>query len=139
MTDETKKTESGVRMTAVAPQFVVRDVVATAEYYRDVLGFRILGFFGEPTVFAMVVRDVAEIHFGKADDGAAVASNRDRRKISSDAYIWVNDVNALHAELKRRGAKIAGEPVMRPYKCYELEVDDLNGFRLVFSQDFSQA
>jgi catechol-2,3-dioxygenase len=33
----------------IAPQLVVKDVVQTAEYYRDVLGFSVLGYFWEPS------------------------------------------------------------------------------------------
>jgi len=35
-----------VRLTTISPVFIVPDVVAAAEYYRDVLGFRILGISG---------------------------------------------------------------------------------------------
>ena len=38
------------KLTGIAPQFVVPNVVGTAEYYRDKLGFEILGFFAEPPV-----------------------------------------------------------------------------------------
>ncbi len=38
----------------ISPQFVVPDVVAAAEYYRSVLGFRILGYFLDPPVYAIV-------------------------------------------------------------------------------------
>jgi hypothetical protein len=41
----------------------VPDVVTAAEYYRDVLGFRILGYFLDPPVYAIVARDSVEIHF----------------------------------------------------------------------------
>jgi hypothetical protein len=34
----------------ISPQFVVPDVVAAAEYYRDVLRFRTLGYFLDPPV-----------------------------------------------------------------------------------------
>ena len=70
-----------VRLTTICPQFVVPDVVAAAEYYRDVFGFRILGYFLDPPVFAMVGRDTAEIHFGKADGGALPPPNVSRRSI----------------------------------------------------------
>jgi len=115
----------------------VPDVVAAAEYYRDVLGFQVLGYFLDPPVYAMVGRDVAVIHFGKADHGVVPSSNQTRRRgLGIDAYIWVNDLQALHAELKQRGAKIVEGPVERIYHCLELVVDDLFGFRLVFSMDF---
>jgi catechol 2,3-dioxygenase-like lactoylglutathione lyase family enzyme len=35
----------------------VPDVVATAEFYRDKLGFELLGYFLDPPVYAMVRRD----------------------------------------------------------------------------------
>jgi len=99
---------------AVCPQFIVPDVVASAEHYRDVLGFKILGYFLDPPVFAMVARDDVEIHFGKSDNGAAPSPNVARRGIATDAYIWVNDLGALHAELKGRSAKIL-EPQFSAY------------------------
>ena len=131
------QTKAAAKLTAICPQFIVPDVVATAEYYRDVLGFKILGYFLDPPVFVMVSRDAAEIHFGKIDAGADPSPNLTRRKgLGIDAYIWVNDLHAFHAELKDRGAKIIEGPVQRVYKCLELVVEDLNGFRLVFAMDY---
>jgi catechol 2,3-dioxygenase-like lactoylglutathione lyase family enzyme len=129
-----------VRLTTISPQFVVPDVVAAAEYYRDVLGFRILGYFLDPPVFGMVGRDTVEIHFGKASDGVLPSPNSQRRGrgLGLDAYIWVNDLDPLHAELNGRGAKIIEAPVMRIYKCYEMVVEDNFGFRLCFSMDYSR-
>ena len=130
------QTKAAAKLTGISPEFIVPDVVAAAEYYRDVLGFQILGYFADPSVYAMVQRDAAVIHFGKADDGAVPSSNQARRRgLGIDAYIWVDDLHALHAELKGRGAKIIEGPVQRVYNCLELLVDDLNGFRLVFSMD----
>jgi catechol 2,3-dioxygenase-like lactoylglutathione lyase family enzyme len=117
------------------PHFVVADVVAAAEYYRDIFGFTIMGVYFEPPVFAMVGRDDIVIQFGKADRGETVAPNRTRRGEALDAYIWVDDVEALHAELKAKGAKILEGPVLRFYRCYELVVEDAFGFCLVFSKD----
>ena len=122
-----------VEFKSVAPSFVVADVVATAEYYRDVLGFEILGFFADPPVFAMVGRGGVEIHFGKAD-AEPQRSNLELRKISSDAYVWVDDVEALFQELKTSSADIIEAPTRRIYDCVEMEVRDCNGFKLVFSQ-----
>lgn len=133
------KSKPAVRLTTVSPQFVVPDVVAAAEYYRDVLGFRILGYFLDPPVFAMVARDTVEIHFGKASDGVLPSPNSERRGrgLGLDAYIWVNDLDPLHEELKARGAKIVEAPALRVYKCYEMVVEDNFGFRLCFSMDHS--
>ncbi|MGA2098039.1 MAG: glyoxalase superfamily protein [Candidatus Acidiferrum sp.] len=126
-----------VRFKMVNPVFVVSDVAVAAEYYRDVLGFKILGYFLDPPVFAMVARDEVEIHFAKTDDGAVPSPNVARRRIAVDAYIWVNDLDSLHAELKSRGATIVEPPTLRVYKCYEMVVADHFGFRLAFSMDYS--
>ena len=123
-----------VEFKSVAPSFVVSDVVATAEYYRDVLGFKILGYFGEPTVFAMVARGGVEIHFGRAD-AEPQRSNLELRKISSDAYIWVNDADALYKEFKAKGVKVTREIENTFYGCRDFDIEDCNGYVLCFGQD----
>jgi hypothetical protein len=42
--EKTRLTEASTRILAAAPQFAVQDVVRTAEYYRDVLGFHIASY-----------------------------------------------------------------------------------------------
>jgi uncharacterized glyoxalase superfamily protein PhnB len=136
MSNGSTNTAKKARLQRTDPQFVVPDVVAAAEYYRDVFGFKILGyFFGEPPAFAMVGRDDVVIQFGRIDKGQTVAPNRKRRGESIDAYVWADDVDALYAELKAKGAKILEAPVLREYKCYELTVEDAFGFCLVFAKD----
>lgn len=117
----------------VAPQFVVPDVVQTAEYYRDKLGFKILGYFAEPPVFAMVGRDGVEIHFGKAD-GEVRFNETLRRGVGSDAYIFVDDVHALYDEFTASGVEVIEGPVRRVYNCVEITVRDCNGYQLAFGE-----
>lgn len=89
MTDEstdTSKPASG-RLQSIAPQFTVPDVVHTAEYYRDVWGFRIAGYWQDPPVFAIVERDGIEVFFNQASPDTAPRPARTFRD-------WVTD----HAE-----------------------------------------
>lgn len=123
--------ENKAKLTAIAAQFLVPDVVATAEYYRDKLGFKILGYFADPPVYAMVSRDVAEIHFGEVDDVPS-QSNSVRRSISCDAYIWTDDLNALFEELTARGADIVEGPIKRIYGSTEFTVRDCDDHIVVF-------
>ena len=58
-----KQARDGCRMNRVAPYFLVGDVFATAEFYRDVLGFTFDEFFGEPPSFTIVKRDDVRIMF----------------------------------------------------------------------------
>ena len=123
-----------VRFTGLAPQFVVPDVVRTAEYYRDKLGFEILGYFLDPPVYAMVRRGNAEIHFGKADGNITQVNEDVRKGLGLDAYIFVSDINALHLELLANGVEIAEGPIKRIYDCVEIKIKDCNGFQLVFGE-----
>jgi len=116
---------------SIAPQLVVPDVVAAAEYYRDVFGFHILGYFAEPPVYSIVARDGVEIHFGKAQ--AAGTSNSSVRSGSFDVYIWVTDVAAIFEELTASGADILEGPVKRIYESTEVVVRDCSGFVLTFA------
>lgn len=125
--------ESHVQLKSVAPQFVVPDVVRTAEFYRDQLGFTILGYFADPPVFAMVARDGVEIHFGKADGDTVRLNDAVRKGLGTDAYIWVSDIDALFEELSGREVEIVEGPVKRIYECTEVVVKDCNGFQLVFA------
>lgn len=120
-----------VEFRRLATQFVVEDVVGTAEYYRDVLGFEILGYFAEPPVYAMVARGAAEMHFGKAD-GESRASTTTIRRVGFDAYIWVDDIQGLFDEMKAAGADIVEGPVRRIYESTEVVIRDCNGFIIVF-------
>ena len=126
------------QLKSIAPQFAVPDVVAAAEYYRDILGFRILGYFGQPPVFSIVARDNVEIQLGKSDPTAGPARNSVQREDGLDAYVWVTDVDSLFAELKERGANIIEPPQLRVYHCYEMVVEDRFGFRLAFALDSAE-
>ena len=116
----------------LAPQFVVPDVVMTAEFYRDELGFKILGYFLDPPVYAMVSRDGAEIHFGKADGDLVQVNESVRRGLGTDVYIWVSDIDQLFAELSERSVEIIDGPTKRVYGSTEVVIKDCNGFQLVF-------
>jgi Glyoxalase/Bleomycin resistance protein/Dioxygenase superfamily len=123
------------KLKQVAPSFVVADVMKTAEYYRDELGFTILGYFLDPPVFAMVARDGVEIHIGRIDEGKTVRVNEEARKgLGTDAYIFVDDVQALYEEFKEKNVEIVEGPVRRVYNRIELTIKDINGFQLVFGQ-----
>jgi uncharacterized glyoxalase superfamily protein PhnB len=116
----------------IATQFVVNDVVATAKYYQEVLGFELLGFFADPPVYAMLARGNVEMHFGKANGDEADVPNSSFRKLAFDAYIWVDDINALFEELSSTGAEILEGPTKRIYNSTEVTVRDINRFTLVF-------
>jgi uncharacterized glyoxalase superfamily protein PhnB len=120
----------------IAPYFLVAEVVKAAEYYRDKLGFTIRGyFFEDPPVFAMVGRDDDQTIMLSLIDGGRGGSNRAYKPEGIDAYLWVDDVDALHGAFQRAGADIVAPPQSRIYGMKELEVRDLDGYVLCFGED----
>jgi hypothetical protein len=110
----------------IALQLIVRDVVSTTEYYRDIPGFRIIDYFLDPPVYAMVERDGFQVHFGKAD-GDHINKNEQFRKISNDFFIWVPEIDKFFEERKSRNADIIAGIVKRVYGSREFVVRDSDG------------
>jgi catechol 2,3-dioxygenase-like lactoylglutathione lyase family enzyme len=127
---------TSTQFTAAVPQFTVPDVVATAEYYRDVLGFQIAGYWAEPPAFAIVWRDEVEIFFNKANSSEVRTG---RAEGAYDMYLRVTGVNALAGELHARGADIVEGPELRTYGQRELVVRDCNGLILAFGEAVDRA
>ena len=126
---------ASIRFEAAVPQFTVPDVVRTAEYYRDVLGFQISGYWATPPVFAIVTRDRIEFFFNRADRSPVRTG---RSEGAYDAYLHVVGVDALAIELRARGAEILEGPVTQVYGQRELVIRDCNGLVLAFGEATSQ-
>lgn len=122
---------------SIAPYFIVDNVVATANYYRDQLGFHYERFWGEPPCFCMVKRSGVVIMLSQLCTTGVMRPNRlvDPEGESWDAYIWVEDADALHAEFTSRGVKITRAICDQPYGCRDFDVEDCNGYRLCFGQN----
>lgn len=129
---------AGPNLLQASPYLLVDDVFQSAEYYRDVLGFGFEQFWGEPPRFVMLVRDGVRIMLrAPAQPGgeSVVRPNHLRVEYSFDLYANVDDVDALYAELRERGARLLYEPCDQPHDCREFEVEDLNGYRICFGQN----
>jgi predicted enzyme related to lactoylglutathione lyase len=124
---------------AIAPYFVVNDVVASANYYRDKLGFHYERFWGDPPAFCMVKRNGIVIMLSQLGRAGAVHPNHhgDPQGEAWDAYIWVEDADALHTEYESRGVRITRHLCDQPYGCRDFDVEDCNGYRLCFGHDIS--
>lgn len=129
--------QQGPRFLGASPQFRVTDLVRTAEHYRDVLGFSVDGYFGDPPIFTEATRDAATIQLGLAPDAAQ--ATRPAGGAGLNAYVWVDDVDRLALEYRASGARIVEGPVDRSYLCRELVVKDCNDLVLCFAQDLSRA
>ena len=117
------------KLFGIAPQLVVKDAVKTAEYYKDVLGFRIIDYFHNPPVYAMVERDGFQIHFAQADT-ETLNTNEKLRKETTDFVIWVPEIDSFFEELTSKNANIVQEIVSRSYGR-EFIIQDCNGYKIM--------
>ena len=119
---------------SIAPFFIVDDVVATANFYRDKLGFRYERFWGEPPCFCMVSRGGVIIMLSQLPKTGLMRPNRiaDPEGEAWDAYVWVDDADALYAEFTAKGVKIARHICDQPYGNRDFDIEDCNGYRLCF-------
>ena len=133
-----------ISFVAAVPQFTVPDLVRTAEYYRDVLGFQIAGYWdGEQVsfatdpapVFAIVWRDHVQVFFSRGDQPEVRARPTEG---APDVYLRVIGIDALAEELQTRGAEILDGPEDRIYGQRELVVTDCNGLILCFGEATSE-
>ncbi len=122
----------------VAPYFLVDDVVASANFYRDKLGFHYERFWGDPPAFCMVKRSGIVIMLSQFPRTASMRPNRlaDPNGEAWDAYVWVDDVEELYREFKGNAVKVTREICDQPYGNRDFDVEDCNGYRLCFGQGF---
>lgn len=102
----------------IAPQFFSTDLAATLAYYRDRLGFACVGTWQDPPVYAIVVRDGQHIHFRSAAPPALPADKYADELL--DAYLRVDDADALHAEFAARGVTFTRPLGDTPWRMREL-------------------
>ena len=112
-----------------APFLLVDDVVKAAQYYRDVLGFELGRYYGDPPGFVIVRRNAARIMLRQVPAGGrpALLTNTSKMRHAFDLYVWVSDVDTLAGELRKRGANIVHEPQTEDGRR-EMQVKDLEGY-----------
>ena len=104
------------------PILRVANLETSVAYYIAQLGFEVQ-WQGDP--MASVRRDRTSVMLCEGDQGNA------------GTWLWiaVNDVDALYAEFKARGARLRHEPANYPWGSRECQVTDLDGHVLRFGAD----
>ena len=117
----------------IAPVFFTLDIPRTVAFYKDKLGFELLGTWHDPPVYAIVARDEFAIHFRCA---APPAANPDKYEDELlDAYIFVEDADALYAEYAGKGVEFTRELGNMPWGSREFVVKDCDGRLLAFGSN----
>ena len=114
----------------IAPQFFTMDIPATLAYYKDKLGFECLSTWQNPPVYAIVARDQHAIHFRCAEPATANPDKYSEELL--DAYLSIEDADALYAEYVVRGVEFTRELGNMPWGAREFVVKDCDGRLLAF-------
>jgi catechol 2,3-dioxygenase-like lactoylglutathione lyase family enzyme len=121
-------------VTGHATVLLVDDVRVALDYYRDKLGFEVEQYNANPEHYGYARRDVCAVHFACFKDAEARPNSKAIPPDMFDVYVYVDDVDALHAELTERGADILHVPVEQGYGLREIRVRDPDGYVLAFGK-----
>jgi len=102
-------------------------------FYRDALGFQ-CEIHGDPPGFAVAVRDAAVILLALVPESHRVVPNWQVVEKLVDAYIRVDNADALYAEVQERGAPIDWTIYDAPHGFREFGVQDPDGHDIAFGQ-----
>ena len=105
----------------VTPILSVKKLTDSIDYYVDRLGFRIEFEAGKD--FCAVMHDTIRIFLVEGAQGNP----------GTWLHIWVEDVDALHEELKETGATILNPPRNQPWGDREMDVTDPDRHIIRFS------
>lgn len=128
---------SKAKLTAIAPHFLVSDIQASADYYRDQLGFTYEWMWGEPPSFVMLTRDGLTIQLtqnryedrpGDTNTNSHVTGHHDMW----DTSLLVDSADVAFAELTGSGARVVESPQDRYYGVREVLVADPDGYHYVY-------
>ncbi len=108
----------------ILPELPLNNVSEGVVHYRDVLGFRINY---QQHDLAVMYRDQVSL---------LLIARTERHKGIGSTYVYVENADALFAELRAKGANVQGEPVSQPWGLREFLVLDPEGNQIRFGQTF---
>lgn len=112
------------KLSRIAPEIPVSNLGQAVEYYEQKLGFR-AAMQMPGGDYAIVERDGVAIHLFQDDAG---------EHSPGGMHIFTHDLEELHAELRRRGARISQGIERKPWGNRDFRVNDPSGNEIKFSE-----
>ena len=106
------------------PELPVIDVERAQQHYRDALGFQIGWLYPGKEIGAV-----------SRDDVAIFLRRRSQPFEPAVHWVFAEDVDAMHDELKSLGANIVEPLEVKPWGLRQFTVEDLDGNRFYFHHD----
>lgn len=131
LSNKVQKKDYPSKFFSVEPVLNVYDVVATADYYRDKLGFNIDFLYGEPATHAGISRgewsgSMVSIQLSQVTSGQEIIP-------SGHLHVRVDSsIDTLANTYRANGVEIISEPDDKPWGLREFTIKDLNGHILIF-------
>jgi catechol 2,3-dioxygenase-like lactoylglutathione lyase family enzyme len=114
----------------IAPVFFTMDIPRTLAYYEEKLGFKCIGTWGDPPFYAILARDQHAIHFRCAEPPTPNPGKYPDELL--DAYIHIDDADALYAEYAAHGVEFTRGVENMPWRSREFVVKDCDRRLLAF-------
>ena len=126
-----RRVSSTPRLTRAVPIIFVANVQASAEFFRDTLGFSIDFLHGHPPFYGAVSRDGACVHLKFVHEPVFAIGTHDRDGLIM-AFIEVENVKALYAEYVTAGATFDQKLKKQAWGGRDFIVRDLDGNGICF-------
>lgn len=132
-------------MKRVGIQWIVKDVQHSIDFYSNQLGFDI-DFVGDGPKFSILSRDNFSVMLRQLNEAHYVRPNRKpfieagwhtSGKEAWDAYIWVDNADALYKEFTSKGVSIIKPIELTEYGNRDFEIEDPDGYILCFGHHHS--
>ncbi len=132
------KMNTSTKITSATTMLIVKDVKASAEFYRDKLGFKIEFVIEEGTPFASVYRDGYKVYLESCPNCGKDDENSEKVAVKCGVYFMVDDVDALYEEFKSRGVEFRWAPQDQVYGNRDMKLLDNSGYQLLFATDLEK-
>ena len=109
-------------MKKIMPELPSDDVATAIAHYRDVLGFSVNY---EQADLGVMDRDAVRV---------LLIARTERHTGIGSAYVYVQDADLLHAELREKGARVLGEPESHPWGLRDFRILDVDDNQITFGQ-----
>ena len=116
------------KLSRIAPELPVTDLTEAIQHYERELVFSCVMRMPQGD-YAIVERDEVAIH---------LFQDETRSCMPVGIHIFTADLDALHAELQKRGARLSQEIVRKPWGNRDFRLKDGFGNEIKFTEPLSQ-
>jgi catechol 2,3-dioxygenase-like lactoylglutathione lyase family enzyme len=121
------------KMTGSRYVLAVKNLTASADFYKRKLGFRTLW---EDGGWHFLIRDNVRIMIGECPDERPAVEIGDH---SYFAYFEIEEIDDLYREYKLNGVEVLSDIGNKPWGQREFSVRTIDGHRIAFGEEISSA